>query len=458
MTTELSTPENCSNGIRAVCPQTPPASPAPSTYAPAGERAARLLTHLAPPPRLSRHLLPWVVVAALLVLLPFIFSGPLGISVLTQICIAATFALAYNVLLGATGMLSFGHALYFGAGAYVTAHLLNRFPGAIPVVLIPLIGGLGALAIGAIFALFTVRKGKITFAMISLAIGQLAYAAATIMDGWSGGDSGIRLDPSTAAQWGIDFGSPVSVYFLTAGWTWLAALGMFALRQTPLGKLMNATRDNPERVEFVGFSPTVIRGLALTLSAGFAGVAGALYALAFQVVTLDTLSLQQTTTVMLQTYIGGYASFGGPVIGALLMTLSSAHLSSLTDAWPVYLGTFFLLVIVFSKHGISGAIRDTEPRYRAMLNALGAARLTSTFAAFVLCLCLSASGFIGVVEMAQSLSDRDGARLSAAWLIRGLVIDPHSIGAWVVFGLLLMGGVSGLLLLRTRYNRWMPSV
>jgi branched-chain amino acid transport system permease protein len=455
MTPELRTRKNDPDGLPALRTHTP--VPFPSSQAGA-DHAARLSHHLAPRVRLSRQLVPWAAVAALLVLMPFVFSGALGISVLTQVCIAVTFALAYNVLLGATGLLSFGHALYFGVGAYITAHLLSRFPGQIAVVLVPLIGGLGALGIGAIFAVFTVRKGKITFAMISLAIGQLAYAMATIMDGWSGGDSGIRLDPSSAAQWGIDFGSPLAIYFLIAAWTWLAALGMFLLRKTPLGKLMNATRDNPERLEFVGFSPTLIRGLALSVSAGFAGIAGALYALAFQVVTLDTLSLQQTTTVMLQTYIGGYTSFGGPVIGALLMTLVSAHLSSLTDAWPVYLGTVFLLIIVFSRHGIAGAIREARPRYRAARRTLGAGRIAGIVAVGVLLVCVSCAGYIAVVEMAQSLSDRSGAPLSLGWLGRALVLDPHAAKVWVVSVLLLIAGVSGLLLLRVRCKRWIPSL
>ncbi len=271
--------------------------------------AARYAAYLPPRRSLARNAAPWAAVLLVLIALPFVFSGVLGISVLVQACVAVTFALAYNMLLGGTGLLSFGHALYFGIGAYTTGHLLNHFGASVPLVLLPLAGGAAALAVGRLLALFTVRHDRTTYAMISLAIGQLTFAAATIMTSWSGGDAGIRLDPAAANGWGADFGDPRAMYFLIAGWTWLAALAMFLVTRTPLGRLMNATRDNAHRVSFVGFSPVSVRGLALTLSGGFAGIAGSLYALALQVVTTDTFGLPQTTVVMLHTYIGGFTSF-----------------------------------------------------------------------------------------------------------------------------------------------------
>ncbi|HEV3106514.1 MAG TPA: branched-chain amino acid ABC transporter permease [Trinickia sp.] len=416
--------------------------------------AAPYAAYLPPRPRFALNALGWLAALAVLAALPFVFSGPLGVAVLTQICIAITFAVAYNLLLGGTGLLSFGHALYFGVGAYATAHVLNHYGASVPLVLAPLVGGAVSLVAGAVFALFTVRSGKVIYAMISLAVGQLAFSAATVMTDWSGGDEGIRLNPTAANGWGIDFGSPLAIYLLVAAWGWLATLAMFALMRTPLGRLMQATRDNPERLEFVGFSPVVIRGYALTLSAGFAGVAGALYALGFQVVTMDTLSLQQSTAGLLQAYIGGYTSFFGPVVGATLVTLVSINLSSLTEAWPLYLGAFFVVVIMFMRHGLI-ELPTVFLRHSAGLNAkIGASALIGRYAANLLSGAMCVAGFVTIVEMIRSLSANMGAPVSV-FKANGhdFVLDPHNAAHWVVAIGVALGGLAWLHLMRRRACR-----
>ncbi|MEM5329163.1 branched-chain amino acid ABC transporter permease [Paraburkholderia sp. JHI2823] len=397
--------------------------------------------YLPPSPNRPRRAFNWGAVLVVAVALPFLFSGTFAVSVLTQICIAITFALAYNMLLGGTGLLSFGHALYFGVGAYTTAHCLNAFEST-PVVLVPLVGGVAALLVGACVALFTVRSGKVIFAMISLAVGQLAFSAATIMTGFSGGDEGVRLDPSHAAGWGIDFGSPVNVYLLIAGWTWCSALAMYALTFTPLGRLMNATRDNPERMDFVGFNPVMIRGLALTLSAGFAGIAGSLYALGFQVVTLDTLSLQQSTAGMLHAYVGGFTSFFGPVTGALLITLATAHLSTLTDAWPLYLGVFFVMVTMSWRYGLTGGVADLVRMAPQACREKGLAYVVFRAFAVLFGGLAACAGFVLSIEMVQSLGSNMGAPVRIALLPEAYAADPRSAVAWIVAVALLAGGMA----------------
>lgn len=406
------------------------------------ERQRSWDAYLPPRPNRARRAFNWAAVLVAAIVLPFLFTGTFAVSVLTQICIAITFALAYNMLLGGTGLLSFGHALYFGVGAYTTAHFLNAFGGSAPVVLVPLIGGVAALAVGACVALFTVRSGKVIFAMISLAVGQLAYSAATIMTGFSGGDEGIRLDPTHAAGWGIDFGSPVNVYLLIAGWTWCAALAMYALTFTPLGRLMNATRDNPERMDFVGFNPTLIRGLALTLSAGFAGIAGSLYALGFQVVTLDTLSLSQSTAGMLHAYVGGITSFFGPVAGALLITLATAHLSTLTDAWPLYLGVFFVAVTISLRYGLAGGLTDLLRIAPTVWRQKGPAYVASRTLPVLLGGLAACAGFILLVEMIQSLNANMGAPVRLVFLPDSYAADPRGVTSWVVSIALLALGLA----------------
>jgi branched-chain amino acid transport system permease protein len=398
--------------------------------------------YLPPRAKLAWRALRWGTALAVALALPFLFPGTFGISVLTQIGIAITFALSYNMLLGGTGLLSFGHALYFGIGAYATAHFLNYFGATAPVVLVPLVGGVAALALGGCVALFTVRSGKVIFAMISLAVGQLAFAAATIMTGFSGGDEGIRIDPTQAAGWGVDFGSPVNVYLLVAVWAWCAALAMYALTFTPLGRLMNATRDNAERLEFAGFDPVTIRGLALTLSAGFAGVAGSLYALGFQVVTLDTLSLSQSTAGMLQTYIGGFTSFFGPVVGALLITLATANLSTLTDAWPLYLGVFFVTATISWRHGLTGGLADLRRVAPTAYRQRGAAYLAQCTLPVLLGSLASCAGFVLLIEMIQSLSANMGAPVQLAFLPGLHAADPRSAAPWIVSSVLLVAGAA----------------
>ncbi|MEX3937537.1 branched-chain amino acid ABC transporter permease [Paraburkholderia phymatum] len=404
--------------------------------------------YLPPRPNRTRRALHWVAVLVVALALPLLFTGTFAISVLTQICIAITFALAYNMLLGGTGLLSFGHALYFGIGAYTTAHCLNAFGESVPVVLVPLVGGIAALVLGACVALFTVRSGKVIFAMISLAVGQLAYSAATIMTGFSGGDEGIRTDPTHAAGWGIDFGSPVNVYLLIAVWAWCAALAMYALTFTPLGRLMNATRDNPERMDFVGFNPVVIRGFALTLSAGFAGIAGSLYALGFQVVTLDTLSLAQSTAGMLHAYVGGYTSYFGPVVGALLITLATAHLSTLTDAWPLYLGVFFVTVTISWRYGLTGGLTDLlriAPKTWRQKGPAYVARCTLPVLLGALATC---AGFVLLIEMIQSLNANMGAPVRLAFLPGSIAADPRSTVPWIISIALLATGLALLYMKR----------
>ncbi|NVH73254.1 branched-chain amino acid ABC transporter permease [Paraburkholderia sp. JPY432] len=404
--------------------------------------------------RLSLQATAWIAALALLAALPLLFSSPFAVSLLTQICIAVTFAVAYNMLLGGTGLLSFGHALYFGLGAYATAHALNHFGGAFPLVLAPLVGWAVSVVAGAFLASFTVRSGALTYAMITLAIGQLAFSAATVLTGWSGGDEGISLDPAKSNEWGIDFGSPVAIYLLIAGWTWLSTVLMFALSRSALGQLMLATRDNPERVEFIGFSPALIRGIASTVSAGFAGVAGALYALGFQVVTMDSLSLPQSTAGLLDAFIGGYASFFGPVVGAALITLASICLASLTHAWPLYLGACFVLVVMFMRNGLIDA-PATVARYATIYRAAhGTPMLIAHFSLVCLCGLLSVAGLAAMIELTGALSESMSTPVT---LFKAfgfeIVANPHRSLHWIAAIFIFLCGFCGL-----RFSRRRPSL
>ncbi|MEX3937187.1 hypothetical protein AB4Y32_36545 [Paraburkholderia phymatum] len=223
---------------------------------------------------------------------------------------------------------------------------------------------------------------------------------------------------------------------------------MYALTFIPLGRLMNATRVNPERMDFVGFNPVVIRGFALTLSAGFAGIAGSLYALGFQVVTLDTLSLAQSTAGMLHAYVGGYTSYCGPVVGALLITLATAHLSTLPDAWPLYLGVFFVTVTVSWRYGLTGGLTDLlriAPKTWRQKGPAYVARCTLPVLLGALATC---AGFVLLIEMIQSLNANMGAPVRLAFWPGSIAADPRSTIPRIVSIVLLATGLALLYMKR----------
>jgi branched-chain amino acid transport system permease protein len=194
----------------------------------------------------------------------------------------------------------------------------------------------------------------------------------------------------------------------------------------------------------------VIRGLALTLSAGFAGIAGALYALGFQVVTLDTLSLYQSTAGMLHVYVGGYTSFFGPVVGAVLITVATAHLSALTDAWPLYLGVFFVTVTISMRYGLTGALSDLLRLAPAAWREHGGVYVVKRAAPPLIGAIAACAAFVLLVEMILSLTENMGAPIKLGFG-SSLMADPHRAMPWVIAIVLLVAGFA-LLTLKPRHS------
>ena len=190
--------------------------------------------------RLTRHVLLWGSAAVLMIVLPLLFTQGFALSLLSQIGIAVIFALSYNMLLGQAGMLSFGHAVYYGLGAFVCAHTLNAIGAgwfAFPVTLVPLVGGLTGLAFGIVFGFVTTRRSGTPFAMISLGIGEMVAASALMFPGFFGGEGGIATDRVVGEPWlGITYGPQIEVYYLIAGWCLVCMIAMYALTRTPLGE------------------------------------------------------------------------------------------------------------------------------------------------------------------------------------------------------------------------------
>ena len=306
------------------------------------------------------RLLLWGGVALLFLFLPLIFSGGFSLSMLSQMGIMIIFALSYNMLLGQTGLLSFGHAVYFGLGAFVTAHAINFVEAGtfgLPISFMPLVGGMTGLFFSLILGFVTTRRPGTPFAMISLGIAEMVAASALMFTTFFGGEGGIVTNRTAGgASWGVSYGPQIQVYFLIAVWCFVSMALMFAITRTPLGRIANAVRDNPERAQFIGYNPTRVRWLMMSLAGFFAGISGALATINYEIITAEALGLMASGNVVLMAFIGGIGQFWGPMIGAVLVTWLQSALSNFTQAWLLYFGLLFLLIIFFSR-------RDFESDY-----------------------------------------------------------------------------------------------
>jgi len=302
----------------------------------------------------------WGLFALLLLVAPMVFTSSLSHTMLSQMGIAIIVCLSYNMLLGQGGMLSFGHAVYSGMGSFLAIHTLNLVSKGslpIPVSLIPIVGGLAGLVFAVIFGWVTTKKAATPFAMITLGVGELVWASSLMFPEFFGGEGGISGNRVTGPKpLGITFGPQIQLYYLIAGYTFICTALMFAFTRTPLGRMLNAVRDNPERVEFVGYDTQKVRYIAFIVAAFFAGISGGLAALNFEIVTSEVVSGPRSGAYLLFTFLGGATFFFGPIIGAILMVLAFVLLSELTKAWLLYLGLVFLFMVMYAPGGIASLI------------------------------------------------------------------------------------------------------
>jgi branched-chain amino acid transport system permease protein len=311
----------------------------------------------------------WIATAIALLALPHVFSSGGSVTTFSLIGISIIFSLSYNILLGQTGMLSFGHAVYYGLGGFAAIHGMNLIANSklpVPLPLVPLIGGISGFFFAAILGWVPTRRSGTAFAMISLGVAELVASSSLILRSFFGGEAGISANRTKLLRvFDWNFGPQIQIYYLVAFWTLLAVLAMYALTRTPFGRMCNAVRDNPERVQFVGYDPHVIRFLAFCLAGFFAGIAGALAAINFEIANAAYLGAAQSGIVLFATYIGGVGYFIGPIIGAIFVTYLSLALSELTAVWQLYFGLFFIAVVMFAPGGIAGLLIRHRPLVRA---------------------------------------------------------------------------------------------
>jgi len=380
----------------------------------------------------------WAAFVVALIVSPLIFRSSLSLTILSQIGTLIIICLSYNMLLGQSGMLSFGHAVYAGLGAFVAIHLLNvmshsGFP--FPVSLVPLVGGFAGAFFGVLFGYVTTKKSGTTFAMITLGIGELVAASSLMLPEFFGGEAGITTNRVIGkAVFGISFGPQIQVYYLIAIWTLICTALMYAFTLTPLGRMANAVRDNPERAEFVGYNTQRVRYLVVIIAGFFAGIAGGLAAINFEIVSSENVSTVRSGAYLLFTFLGGVGFFFGPIIGAVIFVLSFVLLSELTKAWLLYLGIFFLLMVMYAPGGIASLI---------MINLRVAKfgkfrRLRKPYAAVIGAGVVLFFGFVSIVEMIYhfQLESDSGSQMR----LFGIDVDVAAVTPWIVAAIVLAVG------------------
>lgn len=304
-----------------------------------------------------------VLLVVLLIVVPLLFPR-YQIVLMTEVVIFSLFAVSFNLLLGYAGLLSFGHAMFFGTGAYAVAVILNHFQG-IPLLAAILAATLVTVIVGFLVGSLLLRHKGSYFALLTLAFNALFFAVATKWYSMTGGDDGISV-------WRPDINIGVATlnmtnvkvfYFFTLIIVGLMILFCWYFTTTAMGKTILLMRENEERMKFLGYNTNISRLILFTFTGALAGCAGAFYALFFQFTSISAISVDMSTTILLMTFIGGTGSFGGPILGALVFTYLQDFLSDITDRWPIIMGIIFVVMVLYVPGGLSGLIISIKERF-----------------------------------------------------------------------------------------------
>jgi branched-chain amino acid transport system permease protein len=397
----------------------------------------------------------WGLFALVLLLAPMLFTSSLSHTMLSQMGIAIIVCLSYNILLGQGGMLSFGHAVYSGMGSFLAIHTLNLVTGGLPlpVSLIPIVGGFCSMLVAIILGWVTTKKAATPFAMITMGIGELVWAMSLMFPEFFGGEGGVSGNRVVGAKpLGITYGPQVQLYYLIAVYTFICTGLMFAFTRTPLGRMLNAVRDNPERVEFVGYDTQKVRYIAFIIAAFFAGISGGLAALNFEIVTSEVVSGYRSGAYLLFTFLGGATFFFGPIIGAVLMVLAFVLLSEFTKAWLLYLGLIFLFMVMFAPGGVASLI---------MMNLRVAAfgHLRKLWVSYVVLAVTALEvlvGAAGMIEMVYHL--QLNAALGSEMKFLGVTLDAKGLNSWFGLSFVMLTGLGLFELCRRQFAREWGSI
>ncbi len=290
------------------------------------------------------------------------------VNMLTEIIIFALYAVSYNLLLGYAGLLSFGHAMFFGTGAFAAAVALIHIPG------LSLWGAIGiavvvTTVIGFVIGGLLLRHKGSYFALLTLAFNSLFYAVATKWHSVTGGDDGLSIT-RPALNLGVvtvKMAAISNFYYFTLVIVGAAMVFCWYFTRTAMGQTVLLMRENEERMKFLGYNTNISRLILFTFTGAVAGLAGAFYTLHFQFVSLSAVSVDMTTTVLLMTFVGGTRTFWGPILGSFVYIIIQNYLSDITDRWPLFMGLIFIFLVLLVPGGLSqiiGSIRDWLTRKR----------------------------------------------------------------------------------------------
>ncbi|MDM0080364.1 branched-chain amino acid ABC transporter permease [Variovorax sp. J31P179] len=394
----------------------------------------------------------WSLFAIVLIVAPMVFKTSLALTMLSQMGYLIIICLSYNILLGQGGMLSFGHAVYVGLGSFIAIHAMNlasKGGWPIPLVLIPVVGGVAGMFFAIILGFVTTKKSGTTFAMITLGIGELVASMALMFPGFFGGEGGITTDRVYGRPFfGLTFGPQIQVYYLIAVYCFICTALMYAFTGTPLGRILNAVRDNPERVEFIGYNTQRVRYFAFIIAGFFAGVGGGLAAINFEIVNAaDSLNALRSGSYLLFTFLGGAIFFFGPIIGAVLLVFAAVLLSELSKAWQLYFGLVFVFMVMFAPGGIAslvmmnlrvakfGKFKQFWPLYGGLLVA-------------IIPVVIGAAALIEMIYHIQ-LNSALGPNLP----FMGVSLDTSGVASWLGASLILVVGLIALEFARRRFVR-----
>ena len=381
----------------------------------------------------------WGLFALVILVAPLIFTSSLSHTMLSQMGIAIIVCLSYNMLLGQGGMLSFGHAVYSGMGSFLAIHSLNLVTKGslpLPVSLVPIVGGVASMLVALVLGWVTTKKAATPFAMITLGIGELVWAMSLMFPEFFGGEGGVSGNRVTGSSFmGITYGPQIQLYYLIGIYTIVCTALMFAFTQTPLGRMLNAVRDNPERVEFVGYDSQKVRYISFVFAAFFAGISGGLAALNFEIVTSEVVGAARSGAYLLFTFLGGATFFFGPILGAILMVLAFVLLSEFTKAWLLYLGLTFLFMVMYAPGGVASLI---------MMNFRVAAygklrQLWVGYLGLAVTGLIALAGAAAMIEMIYHL--QLNAALGSELRFMGVTLDAKGVNSWFGSGFVMVTGI-----------------
>lgn len=288
------------------------------------------------------------------VILPLVLKGVnLNISLGTEMLIMALFAMAYNILLGTTGLPSFGHAAFFGVGAYALGIAQQYFTVnlALGLVSATLAGAIAAAAVGAL----VMKKRGIYFGLLTLAFGQMFYIVALRWDDVTGGETGLT-DVVRPKVMSLDLNNQTVMYYTVLLIVAISILLIWRITRSPFGSMLNAIKGNELRVRYLGYNPSYYKLAAMTISGAFSGLAGGLFAWHQFAVYPQTLFWGESGNVVVLTLLGGgLSSFFGPILGAVIFVGAQDVVSSYTEHWMFFFGLLFILVVTACPNGLPEA-------------------------------------------------------------------------------------------------------